>query len=182
MYIHYDILSDIMIILGHGNICIDTIFMIIILHRFTDIEENLFFDNGGPHLHTHNILYYNMLSDSAIILDQGHIMCRHNFSDDIMHSCQHIEENRCFGNGGTNSNMHTIAQGRPDDNKVEFRQEPHGIVNPPKHFYLTLLGVNFVGFTKSREWIFVVGNDPRPGLLTFLCTQDNLNMLYNPSP
>ena len=26
---HYDILSDIMIILDHGNICVDTIFMIL---------------------------------------------------------------------------------------------------------------------------------------------------------
>ena len=54
-YSHYDILSDIMTILDHGNICVDTIFMIIIMHSFPDIEENLFFDNGGPHLHTHNM-------------------------------------------------------------------------------------------------------------------------------
>ena len=52
---HYDILSDIMLIVDHGNICLDTIFMIIIMHSFPDIEENLFFDNGGPHLHTHNM-------------------------------------------------------------------------------------------------------------------------------
>ena len=37
---HYDILSDIMLILDHGNICVDTIFMIIIMHCFPDIEEN----------------------------------------------------------------------------------------------------------------------------------------------
>ena len=54
-YSHYDILNDIMTILDHGNICVDTIFMIIIMHSFPDIEENLFFDNGGPHLHTHNM-------------------------------------------------------------------------------------------------------------------------------
>ena len=54
-YSHYDILSDIMTILDHGNICVDTIFMIIIMHSFPDIEENLFFDNGSPHLHTHNM-------------------------------------------------------------------------------------------------------------------------------
>ena len=54
-YSHYDILSDIMTILDHGNICVDTIFMIIIMHSFPDIEENLFLDNGGPHLHTHNM-------------------------------------------------------------------------------------------------------------------------------
>ena len=39
----------------HGNICVDTIFRIIIMHSFPDIEENMFFDNGGPHLHTHNM-------------------------------------------------------------------------------------------------------------------------------
>ena len=55
IYSHYDILSDIMLILDHGNICVDTIFMIIIMHSFPDIEENLFFDNGGPHLHTHSM-------------------------------------------------------------------------------------------------------------------------------
>ena len=54
-YLHYDILSDIMTILDHGNIRVDTIFMIIIVHSFPDIEENLFFENGGPHLHTHNM-------------------------------------------------------------------------------------------------------------------------------
>ena len=59
-------------------------------------------------------------------------MCRHNFGDDIMHSCQDIEENICFSNGGTNLHIHTIAQGRPEDNQVEFLQGLHGIVNPPK--------------------------------------------------
>ena len=29
--------------------------LIIIMHSFPDIEDYLFFDNGGPHLHTHNI-------------------------------------------------------------------------------------------------------------------------------
>ena len=42
IYSHYDILSDIMLILDHGNICVDTMFMIIIMHSFPDIEENLF--------------------------------------------------------------------------------------------------------------------------------------------
>ena len=32
--------------------------------------------------------------------------------------------------------IHTIAQGRPEDNQVEFLQGPHGIVNPPKHLVL----------------------------------------------
>ena len=41
------------------KLCVDTIFMIIIMHSFPDIEENLFFDNGGTHLHTHNMHYYN---------------------------------------------------------------------------------------------------------------------------
>ena len=46
-----------MIIIDHGNICVDTIFMIlcIIMHSFPDIEEIMFFDNGSLHLHTHNI-------------------------------------------------------------------------------------------------------------------------------
>ena len=50
-----------------------------------------------------------------------------------MHSCQDIEENRYFSNGGTNLHIHAIAQGRPEDNQVEFLQGPHGIVNPPKN-------------------------------------------------
>ena len=32
--------------------------------------------------------------------------------------------------------IHTIAQGRPEDNQVEFLQGPHGIVNPPKNLVL----------------------------------------------
>ena len=50
-----------------------------------------------------------------------------------MHSFEDIEENRCFSNGGTNLHIHTIAQGRPEDNQVEFFQGPHWIVNAPKH-------------------------------------------------
>ena len=53
-----------------------------------------------------------------------------------MHNCQDIEENRCFSNGGTNLHIHAIAQGRPEDNQVEFLQGPHGIVNPPKNLVL----------------------------------------------
>ena len=53
-----------------------------------------------------------------------------------MHSCQDIEETRYFSNGGTNLHIHAIAQGRPEDNQVEFLQEPHGIVNPPKNLVL----------------------------------------------
>ena len=53
-----------------------------------------------------------------------------------MHSCQDIEEHRCFSNGGTNLHIHTIAQGCPEDNQVEFLQGPHGIVNPPKNLVL----------------------------------------------
>ena len=54
-----------------------------------------------------------------------------------MHNyCQNIEENRCFSNGGTNLHIHAIAQGRPEDNQVEFLQGPHGIVNPPKNLVL----------------------------------------------
>ena len=54
----------------------------------------------------------------------------------MMHSCQYIEENRCFSNGGTNLHIHTIAQGRPEDNQVEFLQGPHGIINRPKNLVL----------------------------------------------
>ena len=53
-----------------------------------------------------------------------------------MHSCQAIEENRCFSNGDTNLHIHPIAQGRPEENQVEFIQGPHGIVNPPKNLVL----------------------------------------------
>ena len=56
-----------------------------------------------------------------------------------MQSCQDIEENRCFSNGGTNFHIHTIAQGRPEDNQVEFLQGPHGIVNPPKILVLNTI-------------------------------------------
>ena len=53
-----------------------------------------------------------------------------------MHNCQDIEENRCFSNGGTNLHIHAIAQGRPEDNQVEFLQGTHGIVNAPKNLVL----------------------------------------------
>ena len=54
-----------------------------------------------------------------------------------MHNCQDIEENICFSNGSTtNLHIHAIAQGRPEDNQVEFIQRPHGIVNPPKNLVL----------------------------------------------
>ena len=53
-----------------------------------------------------------------------------------MHSCQDIEENRYFSNGGTNLHIHAIAQGRPEDNQVEFIEGPHVIVNPPKNLVL----------------------------------------------
>ena len=53
-----------------------------------------------------------------------------------MHNCEDIEENRCFSNGGTNLHIHAIAQGRPEDNQVEFLQGPHGIVNPAKNLVL----------------------------------------------
>ena len=65
-----------------------------------------------------------------------------------MHSCQDIEDNIYFSNGGTNLHIHAIAQGRPDDNQVEFLQGPHGIVNPPK----TLLLNNIRRFTIEHIW------------------------------
>ena len=57
-----------------------------------------------------------------------------------------IEENRCFGNGGTNLHIHAIVQDRPEDNQVEFLQGPHGIVNPPKNLVLN----NIHGFTMEH--------------------------------
>ena len=48
----------------------------------------------------------------------------------------YIEENRYFSNGGSNLHIHAIAQGRPEDNQVEFLQGPHGIVNLPKNLVL----------------------------------------------
>ena len=65
-----------------------------------------------------------------------------------MHSCQDIEENRCFSNGGTNLHIHAIAQGRPEDNQVEFLQGPHWIVNPPKNLVLN----NIRRFTMEHIW------------------------------
>ena len=47
----------------------------IIMHRFPDIEEMRFFDNGGPNLHTHICIF---------IRQHFLTMCRHNFGDDIM--------------------------------------------------------------------------------------------------
>ena len=35
--------------------------------------------------------------------------------------------------------IHAIAQGRPEDNQVEFLQGPHGIVNPPKNLVLNTI-------------------------------------------
>ena len=32
--------------------------------------------------------------------------------------------------------IHAIAQGRPEDNQVEFLPGPHGIINPPKNLVL----------------------------------------------
>ena len=53
-----------------------------------------------------------------------------------MHSFEDVEENICFSNGGTNLHIHAIAQGRPEDNQVEFLQGPHGIGNPNKNLVL----------------------------------------------
>ena len=68
-----------------------------------------------------------------------------------MHNCQDIEENRCFSNGGTNLHIHAIAQGRPEDNQVEFLQGPHGIVNPPKNLVLN----NIRRFTQMANGLIV---------------------------
>ena len=55
--LYYNISSDSMIILDHGNICVDTNFMIIMMHSFPDIDEIRFSINGGPHLHTHICIF-----------------------------------------------------------------------------------------------------------------------------
>ena len=80
-----------------------------------------------------------------------------------MHSCQDIEENIYFSNGGTNLHIHAIAQGRPEDNQVEFLQGPHGSVNPPKNLVLNNIrrftqmanGLKRIAVVKS---IFVIMN------------------------
>ena len=62
------------IVLDPGNICIDTIFMIIIMHSFPDIEENFISIIAVLIcIHIICILYYNILSDSMIIIDHGNI-------------------------------------------------------------------------------------------------------------
>ena len=62
------------LVLDPGNICIDTIFMIIIMHSFPDIEENFILTMAVfICIHIICILYYNILCDSMIILDNGNI-------------------------------------------------------------------------------------------------------------
>ena len=72
-----------------------------------------------------------------------------------MHGCQDIEENRYFSNGGTNLHIHAIAQGRPEDNQVEFLQGPHGIVNPQKNLVLN----NIRRFTQmANGLLYMIGS------------------------
>ena len=66
------------------------------MHSFPDIEEMMFLDNGSPNLHTHICIFIRQ----HFFLHENKY--RHNFGDYIMHSCQDIDENRCFSNGGTN--------------------------------------------------------------------------------
>ena len=47
--------------------------------------------------------------------------------------------------------IHTIAQGHPEDNQVEFLQGPHGIVNPPKNLVLN----NIRRFTQMANGLLV---------------------------
>ena len=62
------------IVIDPGNICIDTIFMIIIMHSSPDIEENFISIMAVLIcIHIICILYYNVLRDSMIILDHGNI-------------------------------------------------------------------------------------------------------------
>ena len=79
LYSHYDILSDIMIILDRGNIIMCRHhFHDIIMHSFPDIEEIRFFDRWQSSF-AYKIIYisyYTMLSGSRIIIDHEN-MCRH---------------------------------------------------------------------------------------------------------
>ena len=76
-----------------------------------------------------------------------------------MHNyCQNIEENRCFSNGGTNLHIHAIAQGRPEDNQVEFLQGPHRIANPPKNLVLN----NIRRFTQMANGLLSHRRSPCP--------------------
>ena len=67
-----------------------------------------------------------------------------------IYSCPDIEENRCVSNGNTNLHIHTIAQGRPEDNQVEFLQGSHGIVNPPKNLVLNNI-LRFIQMANGLE-------------------------------
>ena len=83
-----------------------------------------------------------------------------------MHSCQDFEENICFSNGDTNLHIHAVAQGRPEDNQVEFLQGPHWIVNPPKNLVLNNIRrftMEHIGGSKWTKWSqpsTVVQRDP----------------------
>ena len=85
-----------------------------------------------------------------------------------MHSCQDIEENRHFSNGGTNLHIHAIAQGRPEDNQVEFLQGPHGIVNPPKNLVLN----NIRRFTQMANGLLLGANDGSARSICCACAND----------
>ena len=55
--LYYNILSDSMIMLDHGNMCRYQFHDNIIMHSLPDIDEIRFFDNGGPNLHTHICIF-----------------------------------------------------------------------------------------------------------------------------
>ena len=51
--------------------------------------------------------------------------------------------------------IHAIAQGRPEDNQVEFLQGPHGIVNPPKNLVLNNIRrftMEHIGAANGLQW------------------------------
>ena len=73
-----------------------------------------------------------------------------------MHSCEDIEENRCFSNGGTNLHIHTIAQGRPEDSQVEFLQGAHVIVTPPKNLVLNKI-LRFIQMANGLYKLYLDG-------------------------
>ena len=88
-------------------------------------------------------------------------MCRQYFWDDVMHSWEVIEDNRCFSNRCTNLYFHAIARGRQEDNQVKFLQGPHGIVKPPKNLVLN----NIRRFTQMANGLLGRNSDQlRPNL------------------
>ena len=95
-----------------------------------------------------------------------------------MHSCQDIDENICFSNGGTNLHIHTIAQGRPEDNQVEFLQGPHGIVNPPKNLVLNNIRRFTMEHTGAANGLLTTDRQRRIMAMEMRCYRRLLHISY----